>query len=139
MGNDHCPYFVRRGDVVTADAPARFGQHTKLIEMPISWSLDDFPHFEFLRAQNQVLPGLMNARLVLENWIADFDYMQQSCDWGILTYTFHPYVIGRGHRMLALAGLIEALEKRGAVFATLKDAALEFRDKAARGEVVPYP
>ena len=139
MGNDHCPHFVRRGDVIRADAPAVFGEHTKLIEMPISWSLDDFPHFEFLRAQNQVLPGLMNARLVLENWIADFDYMQQSCDWGILTYTFHPYVIGRGHRMLALAGLIEALEKRGAVFATLKDAALEFRDKAARGEVVPYP
>ncbi len=139
MGNDHCPYFVRRGDVVRADAPAVFGERTSLIEMPISWSLDDFPHFEFLRAQNQVLPGLMNARLVLENWIADFDYMTQTCDWGILTYTFHPYVIGRGHRMLALAGLIEALQKRGAIFLTLEDAAREFREKAASGEVVPYP
>ncbi|MCC7276508.1 MAG: polysaccharide deacetylase [Alphaproteobacteria bacterium] len=139
MGNDHCPYFVRRGDAVTADAPARFGQHTKLIEMPISWSLDDFPHFEFLRTQTQLLPGLANARLVLENWIADFDYMVQSCDWGILTYTFHPYVIGRGHRMLALAGLIEALQQRGAVFMTIEQAALEFRGKAERGEVVPYP
>ncbi|BBK42095.1 hypothetical protein STVA_21150 [Allostella vacuolata] len=139
MGNDHCPYFVRRGDVIRPDAPAVFGEHTSLIEMPISWSLDDFPHFEFLRTSTQLLPGLMNARLVLENWIADFDYMQQTCDWGVLSYTFHPYVIGRGHRMLALAGLIEALAKRGAVFCTLEQAALEFRDKAARGELTLYP
>jgi len=67
--------------------------------MPISWSLDDFPHFEFLRTQTQLVPGLMNARLVLENWIGDYDYMAREVDWGVITYTFHPYVIGRGHRM----------------------------------------
>jgi peptidoglycan-N-acetylglucosamine deacetylase len=133
MGNDYTPYFTRRGDVASAVAPLKFGEVTELIEMPISWSLDDFPHFEFLRTQNTLTPGLMNARLVLENWIADFDYMAREMDWGVLTYTFHPYVIGRGHRMLALEGLVDALQARGAVFLRLEEAAMEFRERA-RGQ-----
>lgn len=139
MGNDYTPYFTRRGDVASAEAPLRFGEHTALIEMPIAWSLDDFPHFEFLRTPTQLMPGLMNARLVLENWIADYDYMAREMDWGVITYTFHPYVIGRGHRMLALEGLVAALRQRGAVFMKLEDAAREFQQKAQRGEITPYP
>jgi len=139
MGNDYHPYFVRRGDVIPKDAAPTFGTHTDIVEMPVAWSLDDFPHFEFLRTPTQLMPGLMNARLVLENWIADFDYMKQNFDWGIITYTFHPYVTGRGHRMLALSGLIEDLTRKGAVFMTMEDAANEFRDKAASGDIVPYP
>ena len=49
MGNDHSPYQVRLGDVISADEPMQFGKESALIEMPISWSLDDFPHFEFQR------------------------------------------------------------------------------------------
>ena len=30
---------------------------TPLIEMPVSWTLDDYPHFEFLRTKTYVLPG----------------------------------------------------------------------------------
>jgi len=139
MGNDYTPYFTRRGDVASADAPLQFGEHTPLIEMPVAWSLDDFPHFEFLRTPTQLMPGLMNARLVLENWIADYDYMAREMEWGVITYTFHPFVIGRGHRMLALEGLIEHLRKKGAVFMKLEDAAREFKQKADRGEITPYP
>src|SRR5690625_824644 len=96
MAHDHEPYRVRQGDAVYLDKPMEFGQETSLIEMPISWSLDDFPHFEFLRLPNSVSPGLMNTNAVLENWLDDFEYMRRTCDWGVLTYTCHPYVIGRG-------------------------------------------
>src|SRR5690606_23531714 len=116
MGNDYTPYFVRSGDVVPIDGVPTFGKPTRLVEMPIAWSLDDFPHFEFLRTSQQLMPGLMNARLVLENWVADFDYLQSHYDWGIITYTFHPYVIGRGHRMRVLEELVDTLKKKGAVF-----------------------
>jgi len=123
MANDHEPYFVREGDVVHLDKPMEFGRPTKLLEMPISWSLDDFPHFEFLRMANSVMPGLMNASGVLENWLDDFEYMKQTCDWGVLTYTCHPYVIGRGHRMMMLERLLEGLVDKGADFMTMEDAA----------------
>ncbi|MEI2417988.1 polysaccharide deacetylase [Orrella sp. JC864] len=139
MGNDYTPYFVRSGDVVPQLGLPVFGRHTGLVEMPISWTLDDFPHFEFLRTQSQLMPGLMNANHVLENWIADFDYLRENYDWGIITYTFHPYVIGRGHRMKVLEKLIAHLKEGGAEFLCMADAASEFRQKVGRGEITPYP
>lgn len=126
MGNDYTPYRVRRGDVIVPDAPARFGKATSLIEMPVSWTLDDYPHFEFVRTPTSVLQGLMNASAVLENWVNDFLYMKSHLEWGVITYTFHPFVIGRGHRMAALERLIRVLAENGATFMKLEDAAAAF-------------
>jgi peptidoglycan/xylan/chitin deacetylase (PgdA/CDA1 family) len=130
MAHDHEPYRVRQGDVVHTDEPMEFGKETSLVEMPISWSLDDFPHFEFLRTSSSLMPGLMNASGVLENWLGDFEYMRRNCDWGVLTYTCHPYVIGRGHRMLMLERLIEGLVEKGAHFVTLEAAARAYLERA---------
>jgi peptidoglycan/xylan/chitin deacetylase (PgdA/CDA1 family) len=126
MGDDYMPYYARQGDQIFLEKPCIWGPTTALLELPISWTLDDYPHFEFLRTPTTVLPGLMNAQDVLQNWIDDFVYMQRVTDWGILTYTMHPYVIGRGHRMLMLERLILRLMEGGAVFATMEDAARQF-------------
>ena len=125
MGADYWPYRARRGDQAELGKPYRFGEETALIEMPISWSLDDYPHFEFVRTPTTVLPGLHSARTVMENWRDEFSYMQQTVEWGVLTYTMHPYVIGRGYRMLALEGLVKDLTAAGAVFMTMADDAAE--------------
>ena len=66
--------------------------------------------------------GLMPAGGVLQNWADDFEYMTRTMDWGVLTYTCHPFVIGRGHRMMMLERLIEALKGMGATFLTMEDA-----------------
>ena len=129
MGNDYLPYRVRQGDVIELQKPARYGVQTPLIEMPVSWTLDDYPHFEFLRTKTYVLPGLMNAAGVLDNWINDYVYMQRYIDWGILTYTFHPFVIGRGHRMLILEKLLQVLSESGVQFCTMEDAAAAYDDR----------
>jgi len=123
MGADYWPYRARLGDVAELGQPYGFGEETSLIEMPISWSLDDYPHFEFLRTPQTVLPGLQSARTVMANWLDEYRYMKKSVDWGILTYTMHPYVIGRGYRMLALEELVDTLTREGAVFMTMEDAA----------------
>lgn len=130
MGDDYTPYRVRNGDVIELDKPAVFGPATRLIEMPISWSLDDYPHFEFIRTPGWILPGNMNANHVLDNWINDFVYLRDNLDWGVITYTFHPFVIGRGHRMLILEKLIRKLKDGGAVFTTLENAAAEYARRA---------
>jgi peptidoglycan/xylan/chitin deacetylase (PgdA/CDA1 family) len=129
MGDDYTPYRVRQGDVITLEEPAVFGAETKLIEMPISWTLDDYPHFEFLRTPTTVLPGNMNANAVLGNWVDDFLYLHHNLEWGVITYTFHPFVIGRGHRMVILDKLIRTLKEHGAVFTTLEDAAVEYQQR----------
>ena len=126
MADDYTPYRVRQGDVIELEKPMLFGAPTRLIEMPISWSLDDFPHFEFLRMKTSLMPGLMNANSVVENWINDFVYLKENFDWGVVTYTFHPYVIGRGHRMMALERLLRAITDGGGQFVTMEDAAREY-------------
>jgi peptidoglycan/xylan/chitin deacetylase (PgdA/CDA1 family) len=133
MGHDYLPYQARDGDVIALEEPLKFGPDTALVEMPISWSLDDFPVFEYSRSPAGILPGLMNADGVLANWFADFRYMAEHYDWGVLTYTFHPHVIGRGHRMLMLETLIEKLRDAGAVFVTMEQAVAEYRTKYPGG------
>ena len=129
MGADYIPYKARRGDHVKLGDPYKFGEETALIEMPISWSLDDHPHFEYMRMPNAIAPGLQNARLVMQNWYDEFQYMKKTVDWGILTYTMHPYVIGRGYRMLNMEDLVDKLAREGAVFMTMEQAAAEARAK----------
>lgn len=126
MANDYTPYRARSGDVITLQEPARLGPATPLIEIPVSWTLDDAPHFELVRTANWVQQGLMNASAVLENWIEDFAYMTETTQWGALTYTCHPYCIGRGHRMRMLERLVLRLREQGAAFETMVAVAEEY-------------
>jgi hypothetical protein len=59
--------------------------------------------------------------------------MKKHYDWGVLTYTFHPHVIGRGHRMLMLEHMIETLKREGASFVTMETAVEEYRRKFPEG------
>ena len=68
----------------------------------------------------------MSTQSVLGNWVDDFAYMTRIAAWGVLTYTFHPFVIGRGHRMMLLERLIEKLMEMDAVFMTMGEAVDEF-------------
>lgn len=127
MGHDYLPYRARAGDVIEPGRPVRFGESTALVELPVSWTLDDFPHFEYVRSG-----GLRAASDVLENWLADFDYMAEELPWGVVTYTFHPFVIGRGHRIKMLEQLIVELTARDATFMTGEQAVAEFLAREAR-------
>ncbi|MBX9591841.1 MAG: polysaccharide deacetylase [Hyphomonadaceae bacterium] len=132
MGGDYAPYWTRRGDVADLGKPYQFGEETALLEMPISWSLDDYPHFEFVRTPQTILASLQPARAVMANWLDEFRYMKREVDWGILTYTMHPYVIGRGYRMLAMEDFVTQLSAEGAIFMTMEDAAAEARKRLSR-------
>lgn len=137
MGNDYLPYQVRHNDDVSLERPIVRGKHTSLVEMPISWSLDDYPVFEYIRGNHAVQPGLMNAGMVLDNWFNDFVYMRDHYEWGILTYTFHPHVIGRGHRMIMLEKLVGSLQEAGAKFITMEQAVAEYRAEFPDGREEP--
>ena len=137
MADDYVPYRVRRGDVIELEKPAVFGPTTQLIEMPVSWSLDDYPHFEFMRTPTSVLPGNMNSNGVLQNWTDDFLYLADNLEWGVITYTLHPFVIGRGHRMMMLEKLVRTLKDRGAIFMTLETAAAEYEMRAPIQAALP--
>ena len=130
MGHDYVPYRARTGDRVHEHEAMEFGTPTPLIEMPISWTLDDYPHFEFVVNSRGIMPGLQNANNVLSNWLDDFRYMNRIQEWGVITYTCHPLVIGRGHRMMMLERLIETLKAEGATFVSMEAAAKAYAQRA---------
>lgn len=133
MGSDFTPYWCRAGDAPGPDGAYRFGQTVDLVEMPVSWVLDDFPHFEYVRMANRVYPGLSAPSKVEEIWTQEFEYMAREVEDGVFTLTMHPQVIGRGHRMLMLERLIDFFAGHaGAHFATLAQAADGFRARHER-------
>jgi peptidoglycan-N-acetylglucosamine deacetylase len=54
-----------------------------------------------------------------------------------MTLTFHPHVIGRGHRMRMLERLLERLLKEGAQLVTLSRALAEYRSRFPKGLSLP--
>jgi peptidoglycan-N-acetylglucosamine deacetylase len=132
MGDDYTPYYARQGDVIELTRAAQFGKRGDLVEMPIHWSTDDSPHFEFVRTEQSLRQGLQNARSVEENWTHDFMYMRDTVEWGVLTYTCHPFIIGRGHRIMMLERLIQSMKADGAVFQRIDETVEEFRQRSSQ-------
>ena len=115
----------RAGDRWTKGEGVTFGNEVDLIEVPIAWHLDDFPWFEYIPPKGG---NLTNPSAVLETWLGDLNYARKYEPGGTLTYTMHPQVIGRGHRMLMLEQLIEEIETMEDVqFTTIEAAASQWR------------
>lgn len=100
-----------------------------LVEIPISWELDDAPYFLFaLRPVYRV--GLADPDRVFEIWRAEFEAAY--ADGGTICYTMHPQVIGRPHRLRMLERLIRHVRQYpGARFARAADVAREYRAVAS--------
>lgn len=138
MSNDYTPFFARQGDHLSAEGAMHFGEATRLVELPVSWSLDDYPHFEYHRdASGSVLPGLRPADDVFCNWTDDLVYMLRDFEDGVAVVTFHPQVIGRGHRLLALERWLDELVKMGVAFARCEDIARQILAGRAYGTYRP--
>jgi peptidoglycan-N-acetylglucosamine deacetylase len=98
-GSDFTPYYLRRGDRWSKTGPYEFGQPADLVELPFSWILDDFPHFEFEVGWSTEQSPPSTVR---EIWQAEFDYAYAHCPGGVYVLTMHPQVIGRGSRITML-------------------------------------
>lgn len=121
MGNDFTPYYCRIGDKPVKDGPYVFGQQVEIVEIPFTWSLDDFPAFEWMLGVNE---GLAAPSQVYERWAGDFDYLHEWLGEGVYCLTMHPQVIGRGHRILLLNRLIAHMKEReGVSFVTMAEVA----------------
>ena len=55
---------------------------------------------------------------------------------GVLTYTCHPFISVRGHRIMMLEGLICRLRDAGAVFQRVDETVDEFRQRSPASERV---
>ena len=130
MGDDYRPYRPRVGDRVGRHEPLERGREARLWELPMSFELDDWPHFQFSFRPYQ--RGLAAPSAVLEIWTEEFDWMDAHVDGGVLVVCMHPQVIGRGHRMAMLERFIEHCAAAGARFRRLGDVAAELPRRVRR-------
>ena len=125
MGSDYQPYRCRRNDVPHRDRAYEWGEEVELVEVPVSWTLDDFPQMEFLL--NAALPGLSAYDKTLGMWRTDFDYMLEEEPHGVLCITFHPQVIGRGGRMTIIQHLVDHMKAADATFRRVGDVVADWK------------
>jgi peptidoglycan/xylan/chitin deacetylase (PgdA/CDA1 family) len=104
MAGDFRPYRVRYHDEHSAEKGTTWGNEGTLLEVPISWALDDWPHFEPAPAHGR--DGLSAPSKVLEIWTGELRWAWEQEPGGLLTITMHPECIGRGHRVRMLEAFI---------------------------------
>ena len=106
MADDYALYRIRRGDRHSVTEGTRFGREGALVEVPVTWALDDWPHFEPSAETGR--DGLSAPSKVLEIWTEELRYAHAHAPGDLLTVTMHPECIGRGHRMAMLERFIDA-------------------------------
>lgn len=125
FGSDFTPYYMRRGDEWSATEAYRFGPSVEIVEIPFSYSLDDWQMFEFRGGwtAKQAPPSE-----VFELWRSEFDFAYQECAGGVYNLNIHPLSIGRGPRIAMLDRLIRHMKQfDGVVFESLGDAARRWK------------
>ncbi len=113
MADDYALYRVRAGDRHSTIDGTTWGAATDLVEVPVYWAMDDWPHFE----PGTGRAGLSAPSTVLEIWTEELRYAYEHAPGGLVMITVHPECIGRGHRMAMLERFVDAAaELEGVVF-----------------------
>jgi peptidoglycan/xylan/chitin deacetylase (PgdA/CDA1 family) len=115
MGNDLHPYRPRP-IVPHMDKASEYGAPSKILEIPVSWYLDDFPTQELVFGS---MDGLSDPDVMFQRWQDVFDYAVDNEEGACVVLTTHPQTIGRAHMITRLEKLIKHMESRGAWFCTL--------------------
>ena len=116
MGNDFYPYHPRLCKV-NFEKGNEYQEASGIVEMPVTWYLDDFPHFEFIGSRT----GMKPQSQVFEIWKAYFDYAVRNVENGMMVVTMHPQVIGRPHHITMLEELILHMQESGAWITSLNE------------------
>lgn len=129
MGNDFHPYQPRRviqtewtqhGQHQVGNGPSSFSDPSPVLEIPVSWYLDDFPATEYVTG---IQEGMTAADHIESRWRSIFDYAAAEDDGAVYALTTHPQTIGRAHMVQMLERLIVHMKENGGNFMTLSEVA----------------
>jgi peptidoglycan-N-acetylglucosamine deacetylase len=102
--------FTHDSSLMADDRPYRIGD---LVELPVHWTLDDAPHFE----------RTTDSDPLLRCWLAELECAVS--EERHITYTLHPEILGRPHRLPVLQRLLDAVG--GSLAVTHSEAAARVR------------
>jgi peptidoglycan-N-acetylglucosamine deacetylase len=125
MGRDFEAYRPRPVTTVSLEEGNTFGVPAPIVEVPVSWYLDDFPALENLPRS----VGMADTDGVLRRWTDLFNFAYDRVPGGVFTLTVHPQTIARGHHLLMFERFLEHVVSHDEVwFATVSDIVDRFVD-----------
>lgn len=130
MAQDFEPYWCRTGDEMPRDRGFQFGPEIELVEVPVSWSLDDFVQLEYVYAPAATLSAPHNPKEIEERWLADLEFAAEEVPGGVYNMTFHPQTIGRGARIRIVENMIARAKELGASLLTASEVAASWSKTA---------
>jgi peptidoglycan-N-acetylglucosamine deacetylase len=139
MDGEYQVYWARGKDLVRDDGPNVKGDQIDLVEVPLSWIMQDLIYFE-RNYDEPLLLGGFTPSMVEEIWRRQFDFMYDRVPGGVLTLTMHPQAIGWGGRISVLERFLDHLKSKPDVrFTTCGEIADEFRGgrNFPRGATLP--
>jgi len=107
--------FLYDSSLMADEKPYRIevaGADSRLLELPVDWVLDDWPHFAFWKPPIYMC-GMSTPSQVLEIWLREFEGYY--ANGGCFTLTMHPSIIGRSHRIQIVEELIKEIRLRADV------------------------
>lgn len=129
MGNDVHPYrprhaqqehYTQHGNHRVGSGPSSFTAPSRVLEIPVSWYLDDFPAQEYIAG---VQEGMTAVSQIEDRWRSIFDYAAHRETGAVYALTTHPQTIGRAHMLQMLERLVRHFVEHGAAFMTLSEVA----------------
>lgn len=123
MGRDFEVYRPRPM-ILRDEGGHQFGPPSKLLEIPVSWYLDDFPALEYVARS-----GLGSTEVVYQRWKDHFDFALAEVPNPVFALTVHPQCIGRAANLMMLRRLVKYMAAQpGVAFMTLGEIADCWRD-----------
>jgi peptidoglycan/xylan/chitin deacetylase (PgdA/CDA1 family) len=103
MGRDFEAYRPRPVVTVDRELGNTFGEPSPIIELPVSWFLDDFPALDSLPRS----PAMGATDAVFARWKDHFDFAYERVPGGVFALTVHPQTIARAHAFMMFERFVD--------------------------------
>jgi peptidoglycan/xylan/chitin deacetylase (PgdA/CDA1 family) len=125
MGRDFEAYRPRPVVTIDRELGNTFGDPSPLIELPVSWFLDDFPALENLPRS----PSMGSTDVLFSRWKDHFDFAYERVPGGVFVLTVHPQTIARAHAFMMFERFVDYVAGHDGVWlATLGEIAATYHD-----------
>jgi len=120
MARDLVPYRPQRWQVHWESGSVK-GKASRVLEIPTSWYLDDFPPLAYVTG---IQPGQQDTETALRRWKDIFDYGYERVENACYAHAVHPQIVGQAHHIMMYERLLDHIaSKDGVWFATCEQIA----------------